>query len=140
MLGKTRTRIERRLYQRGFNSPEVRKLLVDQILLTGCSVGVGLVLCWYSVWPLLFGIGAGLACCNLWGMAGFVQRHLRRDFTPAVALKQFGFFFARLAGTAAVLALLVIVLRAPVAPVLVGLSSVVAGITIRGIYSKAKEA
>ena len=125
--------IETRLYRRGFSSAVVRRLLATQILISVCGLLLGAALCWLTLWPLLFGIGASLACFSLWHLARFAQANIGIAYSPAMAIRLFLGLNARLVLIAIVLFALIVWMRAPVTPLLIGLSSTVAGIVVWGI-------
>lgn len=133
LIATLRQHIEGRLYKTGFSSSIVRHLLATQLLISGGALLLGSFFFWLSLWPLLFGIGASLACLSLWHIARFAQANIRTQYTPAMALRLFLGLNARLVLTAIVLFALIVWLRAPVMPLLVGLSSTVAGIVVWGI-------
>lgn len=133
LITRLRHNIESRLYRLGFSSSVVRRLLAVQILISFCGLLVGAAVFWLSLWPLLFGVGASLACFSLWHIARFAQANIQTQYTPAMALRLFLGLNARLALIAIVLFALIVWLKAPVAPLLIGLSSTVAGIVVWGI-------
>ncbi|MDL2207580.1 ATP synthase subunit I [Desulfovibrio sp. OttesenSCG-928-M16] len=125
--------IERRLYARGFAAPFIRQLLATQIILTGAAFVVGLPLALVNLWPLAFAVGAGLATYSLWHIARFVQGCIYQDFSAALGIRLFFGFVARLMIIGIVLFGLIVWLRAPVAPLLLGLGSTVISITLWGL-------
>jgi hypothetical protein len=133
LFANLRHKVERRLYARGFASSTVRHLLTTQILLTGASLAVGILAAPFTLWPLAFGVGAAIAGFSLWHISRFAQANIQRQFSAALAIRLFAGFNARLVLIALVLFALIVWLRAPVAPLLLGLSSTVAGIVVWGI-------
>lgn len=125
MLRKIRDAIEKQLRKRGFTSPESRRILVDQIVLTAVACGVGLIALPLTDWLLAFGIGALLATINLWQIARFAHWSVTRQFSGKLALIGFGAFLFRFAGTGFVLYLLLVRADMPLIPVVAGLSSLV---------------
>jgi hypothetical protein len=136
MMRRIRLNIEKRLYVRGFSSPFVRALLAVQLMVAAVGLVGGLLVSWLTLWPLLFGLGAALATFNFWHTARFAQAQIRQEFGPAAGIKLFCGFTLRLCLTGVILFLLIVRLEQPVAPLLAGLTSTVAGIALWG-FSKA---
>ena len=132
-IASLRHKVESRLYQWGFASPVVRHLLATQILICVCALILGAALFWLSLWPLAFGIGAAVACFSLWHIARFAQANIQRQYSPLMAVSLFLGLNLRLALTAILLFALIVWLRAPLAPLLVGLGSSMAVIVVWGI-------
>lgn len=128
-----RRNLDRRLYAMGFSAPLVRHLLGTQILLSVAGLALGALVFWLTLWPLLFGVGALVTTYSLWNIARFAQANIQQQFSPALAVRLFLGFTARLALISIVLFVLVVLLRAPVAPLLIGLTSTVASISLWGI-------
>ncbi len=134
-------RIERHLYRRGFEHPDVRALIRTQLLL---AVGASLILISGTVasaWALAFGAGAFLATFNFWYMTKAVQKllYVRKGAVASLLL----LFYGRLILTVIAIMALIILLDAPVVGLLVGLSTVVVtAITwaLANVMQKAKEA
>jgi hypothetical protein len=126
-------RLERRLHAAGFTAPLVRRLLGTQVLLSAAGLGSGAALAWYSLWPLAFGIGAGIATYSLWQIARFSQGCISRNFSAALGVRLFMGFTFRLVLIGVVLFGLIVLLRAPVVPLLLGLGSTVASIALWGL-------
>ncbi len=139
MLKKARQKIEHSLYARGFSAPVVRHLLCTQLLLAAFGLGFGAVTFWLTLWPLMFGIGAAIAAYNFWHIARFGQAHIASEFSLGLGLKLFTGFTIRLVLTGVVLFMLIVWLRAPVAPLVVGLTSTVAGIAAWGLSRIARK-
>ena len=143
-LASIRQKIETRLYHLGFSSDVVRHLLCTQLLICGAGIGVGLALFWLTLWPLSFAAGAAIATFSLWHISRFAQTNIHYQYSPALGLKLFFGFTWRFLLIGVVLSLLIVWLRAPIIPLLIGLTSTVAGIAAWGIsrYSRktAKEA
>ena len=130
MMGTLLHKTEHWLYQRGFSAAPVRKLMAVQILVSAAFVGAGLPLLVWSVWPLVFGIGASLAACGFWHVARIAQAHIRQAFTMQTALRLFLNFNLRLCLTGAVLFVLIVKLHAPLLPLMAGLTFTVACIVV----------
>lgn len=128
-----RQTLEKRLYALGFASGIIRHLLATQIVIAGAGLILGLALSWLTLGPLLFGIGATIAVFSLWQLARFAQAHIQHRFSAGLALKLFAGFTARLVLISIVLFALIVWLRAPVIPLLIGLTSTVAGIALWGL-------
>ena len=131
-MSSIRRALDKRLYARGFVSPVVRGMLIFQIGASVAGLALGPAFAWFTVWPLLFGVGAVLATCNFWHMASFAQAHVAREFTPAMGAMLFFSTMARLCLTGIILFLLIVRLEQPVIPLLAGLSSPVVGIILWG--------
>ena len=125
--------VERRLYNRGFSSPQVRSLLATQMLVTAAAAIPGVTLCWLTLWPLSFAVGAAIAGFSFWNIARFAQAAIHTPYSTALALRLFIGFSARLILISVVLFALIVWLRAPLAPLLIGLGSAMAGIVVWGL-------
>ena len=125
--------IERRLYGMGFALPFARHLLCTQLVITGFALLAGLALLWYSVWPIAFGAGAAITTFSLWQISRSAQALTHLQFTSALGLRLFIGFTARLLLIAIVLFALIIWLKAPVVPLLLGLTTTVASILLWGL-------
>lgn len=128
-----RRTIDTRLYRLGFASPAVRHLLGTQIVITVAGLGCGILCAWFSLWPLAFGLGAAIATCSFWQISRFAQGAVLRQFSAALAIRLVMGFMFRLAIISIVLFVLVIRLKAPVAPLVLGLTSTVASICLWGL-------
>ena len=144
MLQKSRNTIEKQLRSRGFTSPESRRIMVDQILITAGSCVFGLMALPFTDWLLAFGLGALLATINLWQIARFAHCSVTRRFSGKLALVGFGAFLFRFAGMGFVLYLLLVRANFPIIPVVAGLSSLVVWLSVmrlsRGAGHSCKEA
>ena len=76
MMGTLLHKTEHWLYLRGFSAAPVRRLMAVQLLVSAAFVGVGIPMLLWSVWPLVFGIGASLAACGFWHVARIAQAHI----------------------------------------------------------------
>lgn len=128
-----RQNLDRRLYRKGFASSEVRQFLGMQILLTATGLLLGIVLAWFTLWPLVFGAGAAITTYSLWHIARFAQAHIQQEFSRALAIRLFFGFICRLVVISIVLFVLVVLLKVPVAPLLAGLTSTVVSISLWGL-------
>jgi hypothetical protein len=128
-----RRNVERRLYKRGFVQPVVRQLLCTQVLVTGAALLCGLFLFPFTLWPLAFGLGALIATYSLWQIVRFAQVALPQQFSIAMGFRLGLGFTMRLLLIGMALFALIVPLRAPVAPLLLGLGSAVAGIVLWGM-------
>jgi hypothetical protein len=126
-------RLEGRLYALGFSAPLPRRLLALQLLLGGGGLLLGLPLARYSLWPLAFGLGALIMACCLWQTIRFVLFVQGRRYSPRLGLRFFAHFLARFLGIALVLYTSLVLLKAPLAPLLLGLGSTSAAIALWGI-------
>ena len=133
--------IERFLYKRGFEHPDVRALMRNQLLLGG---GVSLLLLAataLSLWAFAFLAGAFLASFNLWYMSKAVQKllYVRKGAVTSLLV----LFYGRLIVTVLAIMALIIWLDAPVVGLLTGLSTVVVSAitwSLANVMQKAKEA
>lgn len=125
--------VESRLYKTGITLPTVRRLLSIQILVAGTALLVGAPLAGITLWPLLFGTGAAIAAFSLWQITRFAQAHLQQQFSLALGVRLLLGFTIKLAVLSIVLFVLIVQLGAPVVPLLLGLTTTVAGIAIWGI-------
>ena len=132
MIKSLLQRTEQWLYTRGFSAPLVRHLLRTQVVLAGGSLILGVALAVFTLWPLMFSIGAAIALYNFWFIARFVQANICEQYSPLMALRLAGGFSFRLLATGCVLFALIVWLRVPVVPLLAGLTSLVAGIALWG--------
>lgn len=132
MIKSLLRRSEQWLFARGFTAPLVRHLLRTQVFLAGGSLTAGLLLAPLTLWPLMFGCGAAIALYNFWYIARFAQANIRQRFSSLMAMRLVGGFSFRLLATGCVLFTLIVWLRAPVVPLLAGLTSLVAGIALWG--------
>lgn len=121
------------MYRAGFTAPVIRHFLLTQLLLSAAGILVGLVLLWLSFWPLSFGVGIAISTYSLWHITRFVQTSIQQNFSAALGIRLFLSFTGRLIFISIVLFVFVVLLKAPVAPLLVGLASTVAHIAIWGI-------
>ena len=144
MLGKSRNAVEKQLRSKGFTSPESRRIMADQILLTALACGIGLLALPLTDWLLAFALGTVLATVNLWQIARFAHWSVKRQFSGRLALIGFGTFLFRFAGTGFVLYLLLVRARMPLLPLVAGLSSLVIWLSVmrfsRGAGHSCKEA
>lgn len=131
--------IDRRLHSLGFTAPLVRHLLRTQILLTCAALLAGAALFWFSLWPLAFGAGAAIATYSLWHIARFAQGCVYQQFSAALGIRLFLGFTARLVLISGVLFGLIVWLRAPIPPLLLGLGSTVAGIALWGFSRSSRK-
>ena len=123
MIRPTRHGIEKYLRSRGFTSPESRRIIADQVVLAIASLFLGLVLLWYSTWPLAFGLGAAIAAMNLWLVGRSAHWSIVQNFSAKLAWRYFGVFMLRFAGTGAFILVLLLWMKLPWAPLLAGLFS-----------------
>lgn len=133
VFARFRHAVERRLYGLGFTLPFARSLLCTQMGISGVALLAGLVLLWYSVWPLTFGAGAVLATFSLWQISRSAQAFAHQQFSTSLGLRLFIGFTARLLLIGIALFILMVQLRAPVVPLLLGLTSTVVSILLWGV-------
>lgn len=126
-----RTRIERVLRIRGIMSPTLRHLLCTQLVITDVSLAFGLICGWFTWWPLSFGMGSAIALYSFWSLATTTPAILQEGAGKShYSIVKFAVFNLRLALIAIVLYVFLVRLRMPVAPMVAGLSSVLASITL----------
>lgn len=92
----------------------------------------GTAAAWLTLWPLAFGVGAALAATNLWWIARGAQWSVTQRFSPALALVYFGAFLLRFAGTGFVVYAVLVWFDFPLVPLLAGLFSLIAGLSVMG--------
>ncbi|MDL2267798.1 hypothetical protein LJC46_07430 [Desulfovibrio sp. OttesenSCG-928-G15] len=132
-ISALRLALERRLYSFGFTLPVVRHMVCVQLMVTAAGLTLGLLFIWLSAWPLAFGAGAALATYSLWHVAKVAQGMVHLEFSAALAMRLFLGFSLRMLLIGVVLFALIVWLGAPVAPLLVGLTSAVISIALWGI-------
>ncbi|MDR3073932.1 MAG: ATP synthase subunit I [Deltaproteobacteria bacterium] len=137
MLRKSRTVIEKLLRDRGFTSPESRRIIASQILLAGASLLLGLLTFRATLWPLAFGIGACLAAVNLWWTARGAHWSVGHQFSAGLAVVYFGAFLLRFAGIGLAVYCLLVWARFPFIPLLAGLFSHLVCLLITGFSRNA---
>ena len=133
LLASIRQKIESRLYHLGFSSAIVRHLLCTQALICGAALIAGLALFPLTAWPLSFAAGAILAAYSLWGIARFAQANVSQQFSAIMGLKLFLSFTGRFLLIGVALFGLIVLLKTPLIPLLIGLTSTVAGIAAWGL-------
>ena len=133
MLQKCRNTIEKYLRNKGFTSPESRRIMTDQIMLTIAACVVGILALPLTDWLLAFALGALLATINLWQIARFAHWSVTRQFTGKLAAIGFFAFLFRFAGTGFVLYLLMVRAAMPIIPMVIGLSSLVIWLSVMRI-------
>jgi hypothetical protein len=132
-LAHIRHAIERRLYTMGFALPVARHLLCTQIIISGLALTAGIILLWYSLWPLAFGAGATITTFSLWQISRSAQALVQQQYSTTLGLRQFIGFSARLLFIGIVFFALIVWLKVPLAPLLLGLTSTVASILLWGV-------
>lgn len=134
MLRKSHYFVEKILRAKGFTSPDSRRIMATQILLTGAALVLGMLFAGVTLWPLSFAMGTVIATINFWSLAQSVHRTIRHGYTNAYALAHFTGFLLRFAGTGGMLYLLAVRAALPVLPLLAGLFSVVIWLTILALF------
>ncbi|MDR2489196.1 MAG: ATP synthase subunit I [Desulfovibrio sp.] len=132
-LTTLRQKIEFRLYTLGFSSDIVRHLLCTQILLCVVPLIAGILLCPITLWPLSFTAGALIATYSIWNIARFAEAHVNLEFTTTLGLKLFFSFSGRFLLIGVALFALIVWFKLPIIPLVIGLSSTVAGIVTWGV-------
>ncbi len=113
--------------------PAIRHLLSTQIIITASAFVVGIACAYFTLYPLLFCAGSAIATYNFWFIAQFVQRIIFSAYSASIAVRQFFGFTARFLFTGLILFGLIVWLHLPVAPIVVGITSVVASIAYWGV-------
>ncbi|CAM2056805.1 membrane hypothetical protein [Desulfovibrionales bacterium] len=124
--------IEYHLYRHGFTVAEARILMRNQLILAGVVCLIGLTLCWASKWAWSLAVGTILATINFYSLATFVQQVTFLPYEKKIVFKLLLRFYGRLFATGIVLYLLIILAKASVPALVVGLSTVVATIVVWG--------
>ncbi len=125
MLRKSRDAVEKLLRNRGFTSPESRRNMADQILLTAASCILGVLAIPMTDGHLAFGLGTLIATVDLWQISRCAHCSVGKKFSGRLALIGFGAYLFRFAGTGVVLYLLLVKAAMPLIPLVAGLSSLV---------------
>lgn len=125
--------IDTRLYRLGFAAPAVRHLLGTQIVISAVGLISGILCVWFSTWPLAFGLGAVITTYSFWQISRFAQGAILQQFSAALAVRLVMGFMFRLVLISIVLFVLVVRLKAPVAPLVLGLTSTVASMSLWGL-------
>ena len=133
VLASIREKIESRLYHLGFSSATVRHILCTQGMLCGAALIAGLLLFPLTAWPLSFAAGALIAAYSLWGIARFAQANVRQQYSTILVLKLLFSFTGRFLIIGIALFVLIVQIKAPIIPLVIGLTSTVAGIVAWGI-------
>ena len=128
-----RHNIERRLYGFGFTQPFARQLLCTQIIISIIGMTIGVIFAWFSLWPLAFGAGSTLTTFSLWHIIRSAQAFVHLQFSALLGMRLFIGFTARLLLIGIVLFALIFWLKAPVVPLLLGLTSTVISIALWGV-------
>lgn len=126
-------KIESLLYAKAFRSSSTRRILAVQITTAAAASAAGVILLPFSLSPAAFAVGAVLITCNLWWLARGIEWSLRHGFSSGLALAGSFFFLIRLAIMALALYAALVPLALPVVPLLLGLSTVVASLAVRGM-------
>lgn len=138
-LASLRHALERRLYGLGFTMPVARHLLCTQVLVAAFGLLAGLLLLWLTLWPLAFGLGALIMTYSLWHIIRFAQVAVQQRFSAALGIRLGLGFSARLLLIGVALFALIALLKVPVVPLLLGLTSAVAGIVLWGIAKSSRK-
>lgn len=133
-------KVESFLYGRGFSAPSARRILAVQILLAGMALAVGLACVTISLWPLAFAIGAVLITCNMWWLTRSVEWSLRHSYSSGLAALAAFSFVLRFGAMALALYGSLVWLALPVVPLLAGLSSVVASLSVQAVMRLSRNA
>ncbi len=124
--------LEKWLFEKGFKEAAVRVLIRNQLWLTAASVLSAACFYWVGLWPVYYLVGVLLATYNFFSLAKFIQQVVHYRFTKRLLISLLVRVYGRLLLTGLVLALMIGWLKAPVAALLIGLSTVVATILFWG--------
>jgi len=133
MLQTYRNTIEKYLRNKGFTSPESRRIIADQAMLTTVVCIVGILALPLTNWMLALAFGTLLATINLWQIARFAHWSVKRQFTGRLAAISFFAFLFRFAGTGFVLYFLMVRAAMPFIPMVIGLSSLIIWLSVMRI-------
>jgi hypothetical protein len=136
MLQKTRLKIERFLYKKGFTDAPLRDILLAQVVLLAVTLLLGLIMLLATSWFIYFFIGAALLSFNFWNMSLHVLK-LQKGYSKTLVRDQLLRFAGRILLTGFVLAVAMLMGGSPVALGLGLLSclvviSIVASVRFRG--------
>lgn len=124
-------KIESALYHRGFTHEGTRHMVRNQIVMTGGTFILALMLGWFLGGLFSLAAGAALATFNFWFLAKFVQLVIfKKQDSVAGLLAQ---FYGRLFLTGLALYVLLVPLEASAIGILIGLSTVVVTMFIWGV-------
>lgn len=102
---KLKLRIERFLYKKGFTDAPLRAIILAQLALVCASLVSGLILLYFSAWPICFFLGAALICLNFWSMSRFIFEHMPGGYSKTFLQGQIFRFMGRVILTGVVLGL-----------------------------------
>ena len=138
MLRQGRHAVEAFLRTRGYVSPESRRIVAGQVMFTLLALGVGIMTVWISRWPLAFSAGSLLATANLYflgksiEMSMFTRAQATAKSSVGIALLSISLFWIRFVVTGFLLYIFIVTLSFPVIPLVAGLSTVVASLSLIG--------
>ncbi|WP_461209635.1 ATP synthase subunit I [Desulfocurvus sp. DL9XJH121] len=130
-------KIEAALYRRGFENPDTRQLVRNQVLLTLAACLAALAGGWVIPQLLDFAAGTLLATWNFCSLASFVQRTLARKRAAVAGLLLR--FYARLLFTGLALYALLVWAGSSAVALIAGLSTVVVTLFIWGASRMARK-
>ena len=137
MLGKMNQRLERLLVRSGFNKPDVRIIVRNQIYVSLGSSLVIMLATLFSRWSLAYLAGAMLALVNFWTLARVVQELVHdRNKGPYLL---FVIFMGKMTLSGLALWWLIGVERVPHWGLIAGLGTVVVNITATGLSQMRKK-
>ena len=142
MLNKNLLAIEKLLYARGFVAPGSRRVIARQILFACASLAFGIVTSWFTLWPLAFAVGTIMATGNLYFLGKSAETSTRASSTASngtsvkasavLAVLYVLLYWVRLAVTGLLLYTCLVRFSLPFTPLIAGLSTVVASLSIMG--------
>lgn len=97
--------VERYLYKKGFTEAPLRAIILAQLGLLVLSLLLGLILLYFSAWPLWFFLGAALISFNFWSMSRFILEQLPGGYSKTFLQGQILRFLGRIVLTGAALGL-----------------------------------
>ncbi len=130
-MGKINQSLERLLYRSGFERPDVRILVRNQIYVSLGSSLVIMLVTLFSRWSLAYLAGAVLALVNFWALARIAQ-HLVHD-RKSGPFKLFVIFMGKMTLSGLALYWLIGVERVPHWGLISGLGTVVINVATTGL-------
>ena len=131
-LKSINTRLESRLYARGFRRPELRQMVLSQFWMSAGITLLGILLLPLSSWLAFAAVGSILAGVNFYHLAKSMQDMVTMRFTSALLMAVLFRFLGRLLMSGLVLYICITLVNAPVVALLVGLTAAVGSIFVWG--------
>ncbi len=112
---KTKLKIERYLYKKGFTEEPLRAVIMALLVLLAVSLLLGLGLLPVTRWMLVFFAGVAIFCFNFWFMSLYLLARLSGANAGVLLKGQLARFFGRMLFTGLALALVLILGGSPLA-------------------------